>query len=527
MQKIAALALILLALASSLPAQYISHNVNNKGVYEFIDELANEGLFDLNSVVKPYSRMEISEMLRAADEQRDKLTGRQQKELDFYLRDFGKEFREGKDWDRRRDLFFYDDSMFTFTVNPILGGEAFFNSSGRATHWRNGAEAWAYYGKWSFWASLRDNHEKPLLSDPDYLTQREGGHIKMGTDWSEMQGGVAYGWKSGYLALVKDGLQWGNHYNGANIFGGHTPTFFQFRMHLEPTEWFQFNYFHGILVSMEVDSTRSYWLDEPEGPFYRSVYHRKYIAANMFSFRPLKNLWISGGNSIIYTDLGFHPVYLIPVFFYKSVDHTYNSGIDNMNSHMFLDISSRQIKHLHLYGTVFIDELSIPRIFEKGVYNYFSWKAGFRLSNFPLSNLSLTTELTINYPYTFRHPRGTLTYETNNYNMGHYLKDNAREWFVALDYKPLRAANVRLFFTDAVRGPDYVTPGGPRLGFPIIGTVEWQSTSYGIDMSYQLINDLYLHASFVHSNTWGIEEWSAPYFRGVQNTINFGLTLGY
>ena len=193
MHKILILASLLLAMAATLDAQYISHNVNNKGVYEFIDELANEGLFDLNSVIKPYSRMEISGMLRSADGQRDKLNARQQKELDFYLRDFGKEFNEGKDWDRRKDLFYYDDDMFTLTVNPILGGEAFFNPEGRATYWRNGAEAWAYYGKWSFFASLRDNHEKPLLGKPEYLTKREGGHIKMGTDWSEMQGGVAYG----------------------------------------------------------------------------------------------------------------------------------------------------------------------------------------------------------------------------------------------------------------------------------------------------------------------------------------------
>ena len=518
---------IILSLAAALSAQYIPQNVNNTGIYEFIHELANDGLFDLNSVVKPYSRLEISEMLQSADEQREKLTARQQKELDFYLKDFGKEFQEGKDWDRRRDLFYYDDEKFTLTVNPILGGEAFFNSNGRATHWRNGAEAWAYYGNWSFFASLRDNHEKPLLGRPDYLTKREGGHIKLGTDWSEMQGGVAYGWKSGYVAMVKDGLQWGNNYNGANIFGGHNPTFFQFRLHLEPTEWFQFNYYHGFLVSMVVDSTRSYWLIEPDREFYRNVYHRKYIAANMFSFRPFKNLWISGGNSIIYTDYGFQPVYLIPVFFYKSVDHTYNSGIDNMNSHMFLDISSRQIKHLHLYGTIFIDELSIPRIFEKDVYNYLSYKAGFRLSNFPVENLSLTTEFTINFPYTFRHPRATLTYETNNFNMGHYLKDNSREWFVALDYKPLRAANIRLFFSDAVRGHDYVAEGGPRLGFPVIGTVEWQSTQYGITMSYQPINDIYLHASFIRSDTWGNEEWSVDYLKGVLNTINFGLTIGY
>jgi len=338
---------------------------------------------------------------------------------------------------------------------------------------------------------------------------------------------VAYGWKSGYVALVKDHIQWGNNYNGANIFGGHTPTFFQFRLQLEPTDWFQFNYFHGILNSMVVDSARSYWVTNSYGTDYREVYHKKFIAANMFSFRPFKGLWVSGGNSIIYTDYDFQPVYLIPVFFYKSVDHIYNSGIDNMNSHMFLDVSSRQVKHLHLFATIFIDELSIPRIWEPDEYNFFSYKAGFSLSNLPLANLVLTTEFTYTYPLVFRHYVPTLTFETNNFNLGHYLKDNTREWYIALDYIPLRAAKIRLFFIDAIRGPDYTALGGERLGNPPLESVEWQCTTFGLRLSYQLINDLYLDASFIHSDISGNQDWSAEYFFGQQNTFNFGVTFGY
>ena len=45
----------------------------------------------------------------------------------------------------------------------MLGGEIFTNSSGKATYIRNGAEARGYIQKWGFYASLRDNHEKPLL----------------------------------------------------------------------------------------------------------------------------------------------------------------------------------------------------------------------------------------------------------------------------------------------------------------------------------------------------------------------------
>ncbi|MDZ7636074.1 MAG: hypothetical protein U5L72_17210 [Bacteroidales bacterium] len=60
----------------------------------------------------------------------------------------------------------------------------------------------------------------------------------------------------------------------------------------------------------------------------------------------------------------------MPIFFYKSVDHGLNSGIDNSNSQMFIDISSNNIRHLHLYGTLFIDELSTKR-FTTDDYNFF------------------------------------------------------------------------------------------------------------------------------------------------------------
>jgi len=49
-------------------------------------------LIEINSAVKPYSRLFISQCLKEADENREQLNPRQQKELDFYLLDFGKEF---------------------------------------------------------------------------------------------------------------------------------------------------------------------------------------------------------------------------------------------------------------------------------------------------------------------------------------------------------------------------------------------------------------------------------------------------
>jgi hypothetical protein len=525
--------------------QEVPHPVNNYGIYEFLDELATNQIISINSVVKPYSRLFIASKLKEAETKKELLSARQQKEVDFYLLDFGKElpfaesgergagsgaeWLKGKKSGKRLDLFYYRDSIFSITVNPILGGEIFYNSSGNATYWRNGLEARAYVKKWGFYASLRDNHETPVLGLPDYLTKREGGHLKEGNAWEEIQGGVTYSWKWGNAGLVKDKMQWGNNYNGANIFGGNNPSFVQLRLHLSPVKWFEFNYAHGWLNSMVVDSTRSYWLTNSYGTDYREVYHKKFVAANMFTFIPFKNLNLSVGNSIVYADLDVFPAYLIPVLFYKAVDHSVNDGIDNMNSQMFFDFSSRQIKHLHLYGTIFIDELSVSRIFEKPKteWNFLSYKAGFRLTDLPLPDLSFTTEFTYSYPLAFQHYVPTLTFQSNNYNLGHYLRDNAREWYFSVGYKPVRTMDVNIFFIDAIRGPDYTELGTNREGNPPLASIEWHNTTAGIKASYQVINDVYTWCSFAVSNIRGDQRWSPEYFYGKKNTINAGVTVGF
>jgi hypothetical protein len=518
---------ITIILNPTIQSQEVPHSTNNYGIYEFLDELANSQIITINSAIKPYSRLSIAKWLKEANEKREQLNPRQQKELDFYLMDFGKELNEGKSWKRRKDLFYYKDSLFSLTINPILGGEIFTNSSGSATYLRNGAEARGYVQNWGFYASLRDNHEKPLLGLPDYLTKREGGHIKGTTDWSEMQGGVTWSWRWGNAGLIKERQQWGNNYNGANIFGGNNPTFVQLRLHLNPAKWFDFNYFHGWLNSMVVDSSRSYWVSGSYGTDYREVYHKKYIAANMFTFTPFKNFYVSAGNSIIYTDKKFNPAYLIPLFFYKSVDHSLTSGIDNMNSQMYFDISSRQIKNLHLYATLFIDELSVSRFTKKDEWNFFSCKTGFRLSNLPFQNFSITAELTYTYPLTFQHYVPTLTFKTADFNLGHYLKDNSREWYLAFGYRPLRTLIINVRLTDAIRGPDYNALGGSLIGNPPLESIEWHNTTLGLNASYQVINDLYTWVSFSRSNIRGDEQWSPEYFYGKKYTLNLGITFGF
>ena len=251
----------------------IPEPVGDEAVYLFLDELAADGVISFNGVVRPYSRLIIRQKLEdaaarvAASESQSalvtaagsqaagggpndsfQLTPRQKKELDFWL----KIYTPGEPDGKFRILLnpstaYYRDSLFSVTVSPILGLTAAITSGPegdpgdpgsaaggasrqRTIAWKNGAKVYGNYGRWAFFAALQDNHQEPLLGNPEYLTRERGGHIKNGTDFSEMTGGLSYMWKWGNIAFLKGSPVWGSGYAGTNILSGRAPSFMHIRL---------------------------------------------------------------------------------------------------------------------------------------------------------------------------------------------------------------------------------------------------------------------------------------------------------
>jgi hypothetical protein len=544
--------IILITLISTtyLSAQEVYQHVSNKNIYDYVDELANQKIIEINSVVLPYSRKFIADKLVEAGIQSDQLNKRQLKELEFYKLEYKLEIDSFPDY-RKLNFFkknknlstsinplglFYKDKLFTFSVKPIWGINYFFNENGNIYHRWGGVEAFAYIGKhWGLYASLRDNNETKRISEPDYFTLRQGGAYKYtkdgGGDYSEMRGGVTYSWKWGSVGVVKDHLNWGNNYHGSTIFSDRPPSYAQIKLRMKPAKWFELNYFHGWLVSMVVDTARSYYSSTPP----REVYRPKYVAANMMTFTPWKRLNISIGNSIIYSDMNVHPAYFIPVMFYKSIDHTLNQGIDNQNSQMYLDISSRQIKHLHLYGTVFVDELKFDRITNDSTHNFWSTKIGAKVSNFLIDNFSLTIEYSMSMPITYQHRVPTLTFESNYYNMGYYLRDNSQEIYISAQYKLLRGLHFKAYYMLAQHGPDYLydinNPDDRVDSHSFMERVTWQNQTFSLNANYEFISNSYLFIEFLFSDISGdeeqVEKYTPEFFRGNLTTISAGFNFGF
>ncbi|MGE0561004.1 MAG: hypothetical protein AB7O47_04265 [Flavobacteriales bacterium] len=508
-------------------------------VYEFLDEMAQMKYIELNSAVKPYSRMFIAQKLEEIEAHSEELNQRQQKELAFFFQDFNKELKPKGEFKKRKDLFFYKDSLFTFTVNPILGYEYASNKTGSYSHYFNGGEFYGSIGThFGFYASLRDNGVSSILSAENHITTMQGANYKLNqgqtggrSDYSEMLGGIYYSWKWGRLGIVKDNYTWGDNYHGANIHSNKAPSVGYIDFNIKPTKWIELNYTHSWLVSDILDSSRIFAVNQQ----VREIFVNKNIAANMVTIKPFKNLHVSIGNSIVYADDAVKPFYLIPFMFYKSIDHTYNSAGSNslgQNTQMFLNISSRQIKHLHLYSAVYVDEISIGKIFdEKNSSNILSAKVGFKLDNFLIPNTYIVAEYTRTNPWTYRHQIESTTYASNSYTLGHYLGENADEIYLEGGLRVLRGLKASLAYTLARKGPEHVYQiinGNANVkGLPFMESVAWQNQTIEGNLRYEIINDGYIYARITLSDISGNTSYTPVFYQGNQTTFSGGINFGF
>jgi hypothetical protein len=534
MNRFSLLLIISFLFISSGYSQDIVVNTASRGVYDFIDELTVSRIIDANTTVKPYSRRQIGEWLLKANGKKDELSNRQRKELDFYLKDYYKDITGYIPKKKRFDIYYYSDSNFSITVNPIIGVYAYKNGNDMAYGRYSGAEVYGRVGKsCGYYVNLRDSYESIPLRSESLLTQQRGAVTKKNKsdgsiEFNEINGGLSYSWSWGSISLAKENVEWGSGYNGTNIFSGHSPSFAMIKLKVNPVKWLDFSYFHGWLVSCVADSSTII----KGNLLKRWDYIGKYVAANMITVRPNKTFNFSIGNSVIYSGSAPRLPYLIPIMFFKSVDHMYSNLSDNsdQNTQMFVDLNIYPSKNIKLYGSFFIDELGISRMFDsKKQTNYISIKGGFELSNWPIKNIGIITEYTRTNPFTYNHWTDVQTYATNKINMGHYLRDNADEIYGKIIYRPLKNINFSFEYINSRKGPDYRLQNKYYGGYTLIEEIRWQRKAIIGSVSYQPINDLYINLSIENSNITGsdVNLYTPKFQQGKTTTVFGGISVGF
>ena len=524
-------------------AQRIPEALEYTEIYDFIEELTNDGIINTNEAIKPYTRDYIAQRLAEAQSKDSLLTRRQRDDLQFYLQDYALELdtlptyysyghRHVTQWITQvSNLSLADpslhiltkDKIFKMRVRPILGMDLTYNRHGLLMHRWYGAEIQMDIAKHlSIWGSLRDNSwsgqgvDGSRVTKPGYLNNLPGVQYKeanYGGDFSDSRGGISlYAWW-GSIGVQRERIQWGDAQHCSNILSGHNPAVPMITLQLTPCKWFQFDYFHAWLVSNVIDSTYFYAERYEEGVTkynYRPA--NKFMAANMFTFMPIKYIQFSFGNSIVYAERNVQAAYFIPFAFYKSLDHLLTKGInsENQNSQAFASISIRPTDHLRLYGSFFLDEFKFARLKKSNPEkNPVSYLVGFNWSGWPPHGFSLRGEFMRSYIACYTHSINVLAYTSNSYNMGHYMGDNAQSIFVELTYRPVRSLRLVLDYTNDTkyRAYDYIRRNiaGTRVENPIIAQKPfsekiWQNNEFKFRAIYEVFNNCYAHIDICYNS---------------------------
>ena len=438
--------------------------------------------------------------------------------------------------------FHYADEWFECKLNPILGMDLTMNGHGMVMHRWYGAEIRTdIMDHVAVWGSIRDhsfsgeylndkyykdvvNLWKPYgayLSKPQFLNNLPGAYYhpsSYGGDYAEIRAGIkAYAWW-GSIGLVKDNIQWGDSYHSSNILSGRAPSFPMIELKLKPSSWFRLDYIHGFLASGVIDSTNYKILNNPINSTTSKVYltARKYIAANMLTFSPIKKMDLSIGSAVIYSERNMLVAFSLPISFFNSLDYQMNSGAktDNANSQIFFNFSTRNLKFTHFYASIYIDEFNFSRLKSSNKqHNFYGWKVGGRVSNWPLRNLSFTAEFTRTNVANYQHPYPVLTWASNGYNLGHYLGDNAQEIYLALAYKPIRSLSFELTYVNATKYNEYIYShqGEATYIYQIpFNEKVWSNDEVKLHAVYEVVNNAYAFVDLGWNNARGYEPASEP-----------------
>lgn len=466
--------------------------------------------------------------------------------------------------------------MFKFTLEPILGMDIYGAKKGAILKRWYGAELRMDIARHlSIWGSLRDIswNGTSLLSDnyyanddakidgakltkPLFLNNLAGVQYKeaeYGGDFSDSRGGIAlYSWW-GRIALERENIRWGDSYHCSNILSGRNPAVPMLSLQLTPCAWFQFDYFHAWLISNVLDST-NYYIEHISEGVDRKQYrpHNKFMAANMFTFTPVKYLSFSFGNSIVYAEPNVQALYFIPIAFFKSLDHLMTKGTatQNQNSQAFASISVRPWDHIQLYGSFFLDEFKLSRLKKSSAAkNPVSYLVGFNWSGWPLKGLSLRGEFMRSYIACYTQSVDVLDYTSNTYQMGHYMGDNAQTIHLEVAYRPIRGLRLALSYTNDTKYNAY-----SYLRRGIIEAISqkpfdkaiYRNDEIAFNGIYEVHPSMYLRLSLLYNNARAFDNlesevdgeylataqeylntYAPVYFQGKNFTAQIGFSFGF
>jgi hypothetical protein len=329
----------------------------------------------------------------------------------------------------------------------------------------NGVQAWGtvgdHLGGFMRWY---DNGSNGIPYDARSRRTPAQGVVKgpgSGTSWEfeVAEGQCTYSTDGLEIGVQKMDLWQGSGRFGSIIVSDKAPSVPRVSFTLHLTDWLVFEYAHHWLFSDSLDFSRTYTAGDRPVRFYET----KYFATHHISARPLPNLQVTFGESIIYSGGDVNVLFLLPVISFRAADRWTRSTTGN--SQFFGDVRYTPLRGITVYGSGFIDELDISKVFTPSS-DYFNYHVAYTVGGLftdlgrPLLRLASETQVEFSRTYPFVYTNGTPTqqYTSHSVTLGHWIGQNADILTLRHTVHPLRALAIALGlslrrFGNGTKGP--------------------------------------------------------------------------
>ena len=133
------------------------------------------------------------------------------------------------------------------------------------------------------------------------------------------------------------------------------------------------------------------------------------------------------------------------------------------------------------------------------------------------------------------------SYESNNYNLGHYLRDNSREFYYLLSYKINKKLKIDFEYIFSEHGDeieytfnDNYTPGSVGL----LENITWDNSTFKFSLIYEMLANLYLKFSYEniaingyesidHSSDFYLNKFTPEFYIANPHVLNLSLNISY
>jgi hypothetical protein len=526
------------AISPGIPTTYLPLNHR---IYDFLGRMElHYFIKDARLGTKPVSRSRAAELLIAVETQKELLSPSDSEELKVFLDEFKPDIplRQGLAWDdkgpiekfpdflnkyvyrNRRNFYSAHGDNYSLYFDPVIVRQAtlstlktpskdervYISGNGFITRGTVGDHL-------GFYVDVRDSKEWGSRSYPwQKITTTPGrGYVTYKGDHAEYDETTAYlAWSDGPFRIEfgRDKSRWGRGKDGTLGLSDFASPYNLIRFE---TEFWRLKYTFIAAELIQFPPMAEFYYQNPPKAGADSVAIKKYFSANRVEIDFTGRLNMGFYETVVYGGR-YELSYLNPVMFLRGAEHT-NGDHDNVG--MGVDFRLFPHRSQSIYGELFIDDITTTKLKTGWFGNKLAGQIGtFLVEPFNIPDFDTRIEYTRIEPWVYTHRYPINVYDHYGSSLGFPMDPNSD----ALSFEIRKRFSWR--FTAELSHRRYrhgANPPGQNVGGDIHqgfrdgdsktahfldGILEKRNDT-GIDVSYELLWQLYLRAGYTYEDRDG------------------------